>query len=79
MANRDHQKALREAEERGWVLQIRRSNHIRLTKPGIRQVVFSSSTPSDRRATLNLVTLLRRLEQEQSQEMETSTTNGTPK
>ncbi|HBO1296505.1 TPA: type II toxin-antitoxin system HicA family toxin [Pseudomonas aeruginosa] len=40
------------AQSAGWTVQQTRKLHLKFTKPG-RQPVFTSGTPSDRRAWLN--------------------------
>ena len=40
------------AQSAGWAVQQTRKLHLKFTKPG-RQPVFTSGTPSDRRAWLN--------------------------
>ena len=47
------------AADHGWQISLTRGGHLRLTKPG-RGPVFTSSTPSDRRAYLNALATLRR-------------------
>lgn len=49
------------AAARGWRVTRTRGDHIRFDKDGC-QSVFTSSTPSDRRATLNAESTLRRAE-----------------
>ena len=59
MANRflrgcgeDLKRLVRFAQSSGWAVQQTRKLHLKFTKPG-RQPVFTSGTPSDRRAWLN--------------------------
>jgi hypothetical protein len=47
------------AADHGWQISLTRGGHLRLTKPG-RGPVFTSSTPSDHRAYLNALAMLRR-------------------
>ena len=47
------------ATDHGWQVSLTRGGHLRFTKPG-RGPVFTSSTPSDRRAYLNALAMLRR-------------------
>ncbi len=49
-----------EAEERGWCVEKTRNNHFRFQLG--RQIVFTSSTPSDNRAISNIKADLRRRE-----------------
>lgn len=48
----------------GW--QVKRTNggHLRFAKPG-RAAIFTSSTPSDRRAYLNALAMLRRADRQE--------------
>jgi hypothetical protein len=52
------------AEERGWAISVTAGNHYKLTKCGIRTVVFASGSPGDHRSLLNIVAKMRRAEQE---------------
>lgn len=47
------------AADHGWQISLTHGGHLRFTKPG-RGPVFTSSTPSDRRAYLNALAMLRR-------------------
>lgn len=47
------------AADHGWQISLTQGGHLRFTKPG-RGPVFSSSTPSDRRAFRNALAMLRR-------------------
>src|SRR5690606_11515837 len=47
------------AADHGWQISLTHGGHLRFTKPG-RGPVFTSSTPSDHRAYLNALTMLRR-------------------
>ena len=52
-------EVLSRAERDGWVIQLRRGGHYKLTHP-CGAMVFTGSTPSDRRATKNLEGNIRR-------------------
>jgi predicted RNA binding protein YcfA (HicA-like mRNA interferase family) len=41
------QKRIRELEKKGYVVTKTNGQHLRLTKPGVTGVVFTSSTPGD--------------------------------
>ena len=47
------------AADHGWQISLTQGGHLRFTKPG-HGPVFTSSTPSDRRAYLNALAMLRR-------------------
>lgn len=49
------------AERRGWAVEHRHSGHLRLTHPA-GGLVFTSSTPSDWRATYKIAAELKRQE-----------------
>jgi hypothetical protein len=54
-------KMLREFESEGWVATYTKGQHVKLVHPTIpTHPIFTSSTPSDRRASLNLRAQLRR-------------------
>jgi biotin operon repressor len=57
--NKDLDKLIHQAKDQGWQIQIKRSGHYKWVSPSGRFVV-SSSTPSDRRAVMNIVRDLRR-------------------
>lgn len=40
-------KYIRELESRGYVVTKTKGQHLKLTKPGVRGMVFTGSTPSD--------------------------------
>lgn len=56
----DRRELLKAAEKAGWKIEKRRRGHLKLTSPD-GDIVFTSSTPSDWRGTLNLASHLRRL------------------
>lgn len=56
----EHKRVLKAVERAGWKVVRRKGGHMKLTGPG-GEIVFTSSTPSDHRATLNLIAHLRRL------------------
>lgn len=56
----DHKDILKAAKKAGWSLEKRNNGHIKLTSPS-GEIVFTSGTPSDWRATANLMAHLRRL------------------
>lgn len=63
MSRRDHAAEIDAAKARGWTATLTRKGHIKLTHPcHPGKSVFTSSTPSDPRATKNLVAMLRRVE-----------------
>lgn len=47
----------------GWSIKRTNGGHLRFSKPG-RPVIFTSSTPSDRRAYLNALAMLRRADRQ---------------
>lgn len=49
----------RAAVEQGWTIEMTRGGHVRWTAPSGR-VIFSPSSPSDRRAIRNTIAMLRR-------------------
>jgi hypothetical protein len=57
--NKDLDKLIDQAKDQGWEIQIKRSGHYKWVSPSGRFVV-SSSTPSDRRAVMNITRDLRR-------------------
>ncbi|WP_421684638.1 type II toxin-antitoxin system HicA family toxin [Stutzerimonas urumqiensis] len=57
------------ARRHGWAAARTNGGHLRLTKPG-RQPVYTSSTPSDRRAVHNALARLARADWEFAQEWE---------
>jgi hypothetical protein len=57
--NKDLDKLIHQAKDQGWEIQIKRSGHYKWVSPSGRFVV-SSSTPSDRRAVMNITRDLRR-------------------
>jgi biotin operon repressor len=57
--NKDLDKLIHQAKDQGWQIQIKRSGHYKWVSPSGRFVV-SSSTPSDRRAVMNIVRDLKR-------------------
>lgn len=56
---RDLRKIAAQAREQGWQVEMTRKSHIKFVPPQ-GELVYSSGTPSDRRAQLNLVSRLRR-------------------
>jgi hypothetical protein len=48
----------------GWSITRTRGGHLRFAKPG-RPSIFTSSTPSDRRAYLNALAMLRRADRQE--------------
>lgn len=56
----EHKDLLKAAKKAGWTVEKRNHGHIKLTAPN-GEFIFTSSTPSDWRATLNLAAHLRRL------------------
>jgi predicted RNA binding protein YcfA (HicA-like mRNA interferase family) len=56
----DLKKILKALADQGWKITQRRSSHYRLQSPN-GDVYFAGSTPSDRRAVLNLRADLRRM------------------
>lgn len=48
----------------GWSVTRTRGGHLRFAKPG-RAAIFTSSTPSDRRAYLNAMAMLRRADRQE--------------
>lgn len=48
----------------GWSITRTRGGHLRFAKPG-RAAIFTSSTPSDRRAYLNALAMLRRADRQE--------------
>jgi hypothetical protein len=57
--NKDLDKLIHQAKDQGWQIQTKRSGHYKWISPSGRFVV-SSSTPSDRRAVMNITRDLRR-------------------
>lgn len=58
---RDLDKITRMARRQGWIVEQRKSGHVRFTPPDKNQPAYTTSlTPSDVRATQNLVAALRR-------------------
>lgn len=57
--NKEAKKLLALAVRQGFIIEVRRNNHLKVTSPSGR-FFFASSTPSDRRAVLNLRADLRR-------------------
>jgi hypothetical protein len=47
----------------GWSVKRTNGGHLRFSKPG-RPVIFTSSTPSDRRGYLNALAMLRRADRQ---------------
>lgn len=56
---RDLRKIAAQARAQGWQVELTRKSHVKFVPPK-GELVFSSGTPSDRRAQLNLVSRLRR-------------------
>lgn len=57
--NRVMRELVEEAAQAGWTVTIRKGGHLKFEHPEAASV-FSSSTPSDRRAVLNTRAQLRR-------------------
>ena len=60
MKSKEARKLLALLAKQGWLIEVRRSNHLKITAPSGR-FIFCSSTPSDHRAFLNLRADLRKL------------------
>ena len=58
LSNRDLAKLVKKAEAQGWTVRLRSNNHLVWKNPEGRSY-FSASTPSDRRAVLNITQGLR--------------------
>lgn len=58
------------AHANGWQIRLTKGGHMRFAKPG-RPCIFTSSTPSDHRAYLNALSMLRRADR-QAQQLEAS-------
>ena len=56
----DRRDLLKAARRAGWMIEKRRGGHLKLISP-TGEVIFTASTPSDWRGTLNLAAHLRRL------------------
>jgi hypothetical protein len=56
----DLKDLIKAAQRAGWTVVKRRNGHYKLTAPS-GEFIFTASTPSDWRATLNLAAHLRRL------------------
>ena len=54
------------AAENGWQIHLTNGGHLRFAKPR-RPCIFTSSTPSDRRAMLNALSMLRRADRQAEQ------------
>lgn len=52
------------ASSAGWSVKRTNGGHLRFSKPG-RPFIFTSSTPSDRRAYLNALAMLRRADRQE--------------
>lgn len=63
MGKRDHMQVIDAAIERGWSVCSTRNGHLKLLHPS-GAIYFTSSTPSDRRASMNLDHDLRRIERQ---------------
>ncbi len=58
---KDLHAVLREAENQGWRVELRRGGHYKLYPPGGRGIpITTGSTPSDRRALRNRIARMRR-------------------
>lgn len=51
------------ARRSGWAVRFTNGGHLRFSKPG-RPIIHTSSTPSDRRAYLNALAMLRRADRQ---------------
>jgi len=56
--NRDLRNLIELAQAQGWVVERRNNNHLKWTSP-TGYVVWSASTPSDRRALRNIARYLK--------------------
>lgn len=59
-------KRRREIHKLGWETEVTKGGHLRCTHPHATYAVFASSTPSDRREWLSLVSEMRRAIAERS-------------
>lgn len=59
-APKEIRKLLREAEDAGWEVELRKGGHYRLKSPDGEHLVFLPSTPSDPRSWRNTRAQLRR-------------------
>jgi len=59
-SNKDLRRLLALIEEQGFIVEIRRGGHVKVTAP-TGEVFFTGSSPSDRRSILNFRSQLRRV------------------
>lgn len=59
-ATKDVKALIKKAEKQGWSVERTRGHHLRWTGPVDDRPYFSSATPSDKRAIMNITRDLRR-------------------
>ncbi|QJA43074.1 hypothetical protein [Phaeobacter phage MD18] len=58
-----HRKLVKEMKSRGWTAEYTKKSHIRFTYDATGEVVIHPGSASDRRALLNLMARVKRIEQ----------------
>jgi predicted RNA binding protein YcfA (HicA-like mRNA interferase family) len=66
--NREVKQAVEAAQERGWLREPSRNNHIKLRHPKTRELVVFPSSPSCGRSVKNTLAIMRRIEKQASGE-----------